>query len=106
METTKQIVYRNEDKALVSVSNTDKVVVAFTDNLPVGQEVTCNNLKTFCETKITTPLIYVVYTSESGILDIEQKEGLGVSISVSELPDEEKALVDSVGVICTQLLNA
>ena len=105
METIKQIVYRSEDKALVSVSNTDKVVVAFTDNLPVGQEVTCNNLKAFCETQITTPLLYVVYTAEINTLMIQQTEGESPSLPVSEMTPEDKAIVDAVGAICTQLLN-
>ena len=105
METIKQVIYRNEDQVLATVSNTEKVVTPFIPDLTTNQQLACNNLKALCESKIDTPLLYVVYTALTNTLSIQQTEGENPSLLVLEMTPEDKVIVDAVGTICTQLLN-
>ena len=106
METIKKVVYREEDKALVSEAQSNKVNVSFVPALTVEQQAACNNLKGYCETQIETPLNYVVYLADGNTLNIQDMNNNTVVQVVSELSMEVKAIVDAVGLLCTQLLNA
>ena len=52
------------------------------------------------------PLVYTVYTTDVNRLDIQGEDNQVVCLIVSEMSPEDKAIVDKVGVICTELLNS
>lgn len=105
METIKKVVYRNDDQVLVSEANSGKVVVKFLPELTNEQQTACNDLKTYCEGQIDTDLNYVVYLSEGNTLNIEDSNNKTITQVVNELPAENKSIIDTVGLLCTQFLN-
>ena len=106
METFKQIVYRNDDTALMIIPTDDNIIVVprFINELsdPIKQPFI--NLRDFCVTKTET-ILYVVYTTDVDRLDIQPVEGDVVCLVVSELDPVEKSIVESALQTCTNLLN-
>lgn len=106
METVKQIVYREEDGVLMIVANNENLAPTprFLKDLTVEQKATIEALRTFVLTKIDV-IKYVVYTAENNHLYLEPTEGDSIPLFVTDL-GEDKPIVDSVGLMCTQLLNS
>ena len=106
METFKQIIYRNEDTALMIIpTNEDiQIIPRFINDLSDSQKQPFINLRDFCLTKTDT-ILYVVYTTDVDRLDIQPVEGDVVCLVVSELDPEEKSIVESALQTCTNLLN-
>lgn len=107
MENFKQIVYRQSDKALMIIPQNEElqVVPRFVNELTVEQQASFNDLETYCLTQ-QDPLVYTVYTTDVNRLDIQGEDNEVVCLNVSEMSPEDKAIVDKVGVICTELLNS
>ena len=107
MENFKQIVYRQSDKALMIIAQNEElqVVPRFVNELTVEQQASFNDLETYCLTQ-QDPLVYTVYTTDVNRLDIQGEDNQVVCLIVSEMSPEDKAIVDKVGVICTELLNS
>lgn len=107
MENFKQIVYRQSDKALMILPQNEElqVVPRFVNELTVEQQASFNDLETYCLTQ-QDPLVYTVYTTDVNRLDIQGEDNQVVCLIVSEMSPEDKAIVDKVGVICTELLNS
>ena len=107
MENFKQIVYRQSDKALMIVPQDDniQVVPRFVNELTAEQQASFNELEAYCLTQ-QDPLVYTVYTTDVNRLDIQGEDNQVVCLIVSEMSPEDKAIVDKVGVICTELLNS
>ena len=107
MNTIKQVVFREEDDVFMIVPNEVEVPVIprYIYDLTVDQQATFQALKDFCLTQVDT-LEYTVYTSESNTLDMQPISGTTVSLIVSEMSIDDKALVDNVGDICTLLINS
>ena len=107
MENFKQIVYRQSDKALMIVPQDDniQVVPRFVNELKTEQQASFYELELFCLTQ-QDPLVYTVYTTDVNRLDIQGEDSEVVCLIVSEMNPEDKAIVDKVGVICTELLNS
>ena len=107
MENFKQIVYRQSDKALMIIPQNDniQVVPRFVNELTELQQASFNDLEAFCLTQ-KDPLVYIVYTTDVNRLDIQGENEEVVCLNVSEMSPEDKAIVDKVGVICTELLNS
>ena len=106
METFKQIVYRNEDTALMIIPTNDgmQIIPRFINDLSDSQKQPFLNLRDFCLTK-TDSILYVVYTTDVDRLDIQPIEGSVVCLVVSELNQTDKDIVDSALQECTNLLN-
>jgi hypothetical protein len=107
MENFKQIVYRQSDKALMIIPQNEElqVVARFVNELTVEQQASFYELEVFCLTQ-KDPLVYIVYTTDVNRLDIQGEDNEVVCLIVSEMNPEDKAIVDKVGVICTELLNS
>lgn len=107
MENFKQIVYRQSDKALMIIPQNEElqVVPRFVNELTVEQQASFYELETYCLTQ-QDPLVYTVYTTDVNRLDIQGEDNQVVCLIVSEMSPEDKAIVDKVGVICTELLNS
>lgn len=107
MENFKQIVYRHSDQALMIISQNEgiKVVPRFVNELTKKQQVSFNELEVFCLTQ-KDPFEYIVYTTDVNRLDIQGEDNEVICLNVSEMNPEDKAIVDKVGVICTELLNS
>ena len=107
MENFKQIVYRQSDKALMIIPQNEElqVVPRFVNELTVEQQASFYELEVFCLTQ-KDPLVYTVYTTDVNRLDIQGEYNEVVCLIVSEMNPEDKAIVDKVGVICTELLNS
>jgi hypothetical protein len=107
MENFKQIVYRQSDQALMIIPQNEElqVVPRFVNELTELQQVSFNDLEAFCLTQ-KNPLVYIVYTTDVNRLDIQGEDNEVVCLNVSEMSPEDKAIVDKVGVICTELLNS
>ena len=106
MENFKQIVYRQSDKALMIIPQNEElqVVSRFVNELTVEQQASFYELEVFCLTQ-KDPLVYTVYTTDVNRLDIQGEDNAVVCLNVSEMSPEDKAIVDKVGIICTELLN-
>jgi len=107
MENFKQIVYRQSDKALMIIPQNEElqVVPRFVNELTKAQQKSFYELEAFCLTQ-KDPLVYVVYTTDVNRLDVQGEDNEVVCLIVSEMNPEDKAIVDKVGVICTELLNS
>ena len=106
METIKQIVYREEDGALMIIANNPDtpIIPRFVQDLTTKQKTVIENLRVFVLTKITD-IKYVVYTAEGNTLNLESNQDENITLNVSDLGDD-KPVVDAVGLLCTQLLNS
>lgn len=106
METFKQIVYRNEDTALMIIPTNDdiQIIARFINELSDSQKQPFVNLRDFCLTKVES-ILYVVYTTDVDRLDIQPIEGEVVCLVVSELEQSDKDIVNSALQECTILLN-
>ena len=106
METFKQIIYRNEDTALMIIpTNEDiQIIPRFINELSDSQKQPFINLRDFCLTK-TDSILYVVYTTDVDRLDIQPIEGDVVCLVVNELDKNDKDIVDSALQECSNLLN-
>ena len=106
METIKQIVYREEDGALMIIANNPDapIIPRFVQDLTTEQKTVIENLRVFVLTKITD-IKYVVYTAEGNTLNLESNQDENITLNVSDLGDD-KPIVDAVGLLCTQLLNS
>jgi hypothetical protein len=106
METIKQIVYREEDGALMIIANNPDapIIPRFVQDLTTEQKTVIDNLRVFVLTKVAD-IKYVVYTAEGNTLDLESNGEDLVRLEVSSLGDD-KPVVDAVGLLCTQLLNS
>lgn len=106
METFKQIVYRNEDTALMILpSNSDiEVTARFINEFDESQKIVFFNLRDFCLTKVDT-ILYVVYTTDVNRLDIQPIEGSVVCLDVDSLDENDQLIVNSALQECSNLLN-
>lgn len=106
METFRQIVYRESDKALlISPSNEDITTpLYFVDELDVNDQTPLLNLRNFCLTKVSD-LKYVVHISGTNRLDIQPNEGDLVYYIIDDMDQSEKDIILSAGNKCTELLN-
>ena len=106
METIKQIVYREEDGALMIIANNPDapIIPRFVQDLTTEQKTVIENLRVFVLTKITD-IKYVVYTAEGNTLNLESNQDENIALNVSDLGDD-KPIVDAVGLLCTQLINS
>jgi hypothetical protein len=107
METFKQIIYREDDTALMIIPTTEQIqtIARFVNELSVERQSKFEELKTFCLTKIDS-LQYVVSYTGSDILNLQSDENLTIELIISELTDSEKLLIDEVNNICLELLNS
>lgn len=106
METFKQIVYRNEDTALMIIptNNQIEIIPRFINDLSETEQQPFLNLRNFCLTK-TDSIMYVVYTTDVDRLDIQPNEGNVVCLVVNELEEKDKDIVESALKECLKLLN-
>jgi hypothetical protein len=106
METFKQIVYRNDDTALMIVPTNEDIQIMprFINELSDSQKQPFINLRDFCLTK-TESILYVVYTTDVNRLDIQPIEGDVVYFVVNELDKSDKDIVNSALQECSNLLN-
>ena len=106
METIKQIVYREEDGALMIIANNPEapIIPRFVQDLTTEQKTVIENLRVFVLTKITD-IKYVVYTAEGNTLNLESNQDENIALNVSDLGDD-KPIFDAVGLLCTQLINS
>lgn len=106
METFKQIIYREDDSALMIIPTNDEIQVIprFVSELSMEQQQKFEELKTLCLTKIDS-LKYVVHYVETNILNLQSDEDKTLELVISDLPDNEKIIISEVGTICTELLN-
>jgi hypothetical protein len=107
METFKQIVYRDEDTALMIIPTNEgiQIIPRFVGELSMEQQQKFEELKTLCLTKIDS-LKYVVYYVDTDLLNLQSDEDKIIELIISDLSDGEKIIINEVGVICTELLNS
>ena len=105
MEATNEIIYRNSDQYYAIIGVSLKQVNGYTYDLTSEKQNSFDALKVFAQSKIDTPLKTLGYRAEPNMLVIYSEERKIVTLTVSELSLEDKALVDAVGIICTELLN-
>jgi hypothetical protein len=107
METFKQIVYREDDNALMIIPTNDEIQIIprFVSELSMEQQQKFEELKNICLTKIDS-LKYVVYYVETNIMNLQSDEDKTIELLISDLSDGEKIIINEVGFICTELLNS
>ena len=106
METIKQIVFRESDLVVMILPKSDaEIVPRFLNEMQDSDRTPLEELKTLCRSLVNSELKYVVYTSDGNTLNIEAEDE-DISLIVSEMSAEDKAIVDNAGVICTQLINS
>jgi hypothetical protein len=107
MENFKQLVYRHSDQALMIIPQNDTIQITpiFIFELTEDQQLIFNKLEEFCLTH-KDPLVYVVYTADVNRLDIQGSNDDVICLPVYEMTPDDKAIVEQVGVLCTELLNS
>lgn len=102
----KQIVYRNEDEALVIVPlpQDSETKVFFLNQLETAEKNELIALKELCESKIEEPLKYVVAEKGTNIINVEFENGV-LQLNILELNDSEKLVVQNSIQVCIGLLN-
>ena len=106
METVKQIVYREEDRVLMIISdNVDfPITPRFYSELSIENKKTIDDLKTFTLMQVSD-IKYIVYTIEGDVLDLESNQEENVRVIVNKL-EGDKSIVDAFILICETLLNS
>lgn len=102
----KQIVYRNEDEALVIVPlpQDSETKVFFLNQLETTEQNKLIALKELCESKIEEPLKYVVAEKGTNIINVEFENGV-LQLNILDLLDAEKLVVQNAIQVCIKLLN-
>lgn len=102
----KQIVYRNEDEALVIIPmlQDSETKVFFLKKLETTEQNKLIALKELCESKIEEPLKYVVAEKGTNIINVEFEGGV-LQLNVLELNDSEKLIVQDSIQTCIELIN-
>jgi hypothetical protein len=106
MEDFKQIVFRNEDEALVIIPmlQESETKVFFLNQLETIEKSKLVALKELCESKIEEPLKYVVAEKGTNIINVEHKNGV-LQLNILDLSDSEKLIVQNAIDVCTKLIN-
>lgn len=106
MNDFKQIVFRNEDGALVIIPMLQDSLtkVFFLNQLETAEQNKLIELKELCESKIEEPLKYVVAERGTNILNVEYHEGV-LQLNILDLTDPEKLIVQDSIQVCTELIN-
>lgn len=109
MENFKQIVFRMSDSALmiINVDETIETKIRFVSNLVDIQKLAFQKLGNYCTSKVDPPKFdYVVFHVDMDRLDIQCTDGKPFSIVKSTMPNEDKKMLDTVLIICTELINS
>ena len=106
METVKQIVYREDDGALMVVADNADLspIPRFIANLSAADRQVIEDLRTFVLTKVAD-IKYLVYTAEGNTLDLESNTEELVRLEVANL-GVDKPIVDAFTSMCETLLNS
>jgi hypothetical protein len=106
MEYFKQIVFRNEDEALVIIPMLQDSLtkVFFLNQLETAEQNKLIALKELCESKIEEPLKYVVAERGTNILNVEYYGGV-LQLNILDLTDPEKLIVQDSIQVCIELIN-
>jgi hypothetical protein len=108
MENFKQIVYRNEDEALVIIPQSDdlEINVNFLGEIDADKANKLNTLKSLCIEKIPqdSVLKYVVAEKGTNILNIEHSIGV-VSLDITTLAQDKQLIVSDAIKACIRILN-
>ena len=106
METFKQIIYRQEDGALMIIPQNDEIQIVprFVNELSTEDKTPVENMINFCSTKVEG-LCYIVYLAQEGRIDIQPTEGSVVSLPISELEEAENVIINASNSVFEKLLN-
>ena len=106
METFKQIIYREDDTALMIIPTNEQIqiIARFVNELSAERQAKFEELKAFCLTKIDT-LQYVVSYTGSDVLNLQSDTDQTIQLIISDLSDSEKLLINEVNDICLELIN-
>ncbi|CAB4128000.1 hypothetical protein UFOVP105_11 [uncultured Caudovirales phage] len=106
MNTYKQIVYRQQDTALMIVPSDENIQtqIRFVNDLNELQKQYFFDLRDYLLTLVDS-LDYCVYIPEIDRLDIQSVSGDVISQTVAELETNNKLIVNNVLTICNELLN-
>lgn len=106
MDNFKQIVFRNEDGALVIIPMLQDSLtkVFFLNQLETAEQNKLIALKELCESKIEEPLKYVVAERGTNILNVEYYGGV-LQLNILDLTDPEKLIVQDSIQVCIELIN-
>ena len=106
METLKQIVYREEDGVIMIISNNenDQVIPRFLNELSQEDKSPLESLINYCLTKVEG-LRYVVFLSEFNRMDVQPTDGEVVCLTLDELDNNDRGIIDLALSKCVELLN-
>jgi hypothetical protein len=106
METFKQIIYREEDGAIMIIpTNEDvQIVPRFINELSVEDKAPINNILSLCLTKVES-ISYMIYLAEEDRLDIQTDDTNTICLKISELEESEKQIVEAANSVYSKLLN-
>lgn len=105
MEILKQIIYRDSDAVIMILAENAEVLPkrVFSSELSVDDKVIFDNMRAFALTEVN-PLLYIVYTKEDNILDLESTDSIP-RFDVNQL-GADKPTVDAFISMCETLLNS
>lgn len=105
METLKQVIYRDSDGVIMLLAESDAFIPKriFSSELSAEDKTVFDNMKAFALTEVN-PLMYIVYTKEDNILDLESPDAIP-RFDITQLGDD-KPTVDAFITMCETLLNS
>jgi hypothetical protein len=106
METFKQIIYRQEDEALMIIPQNEEIQIVprFLKELSLDDKATIDSLISFCLTKVEN-LSYIIQLVDEDRIDIQKNDVSVVCLKISELEESEKQIVELAGSTYNKLLN-
>jgi predicted lactoylglutathione lyase len=106
MENIKQVIYRHEDTALMIIPSDEEIQIVprFVNELSEEDKASFLLLKDFCLT-LVEDIQYIVYTNDVDRLDIQPSSGTVVCLTVNELEEADKLVVETVLSKCEELLK-
>lgn len=105
METLKQVIYRDSDGVIMLLAESNVFVPKriFSSELSAEDKTVFDNMRAFALTEVS-PLMYIVYTKEDNILDLESADSIP-RFDVGQL-GADKPTVDAFISMCETLLNS
>jgi hypothetical protein len=105
MEVLKQIIYRDSDGVIMLLAENAEFIPkrVFSSELSVDDKAIFYNMRAFALTE-ASPLLYIVYTREDNILDLESPNAIP-RFDVDQL-GADKLTVDAFISMCETLLNS
>ena len=107
----KEIVYREADQTIIiipiPIEGKGDPEIRFLYDLSSDRQDAFAELKVFCLSVLPAESVlkYVIYKRDNGVLYVQPTSGKEVPEVVNDMAPADKTMIETVGLICTEILN-